>query len=123
MGAYILRRLLLMIPTIFGIMAISFAVVQFAPGGPVERVIAQLSGQGGDALDRLSGGGGDFGQSAVDSGSVNSNIAARGGWTRNSSPIWKSSSVSTNRRWSVSARCYGTICDSISVAAISAISA
>lgn len=72
MGAYILRRLLLMIPTIFGIMAISFAVVQFAPGGPVERVIAQLSGQGGDALDRLSGGGGDFGQSAVDSGSVNS---------------------------------------------------
>lgn len=72
MGAYILRRLLLMIPTIFGIMAISFAVVQFAPGGPVERVIAQLSGQGGDALDRLSGGGGDFGQSAVDSGSVSS---------------------------------------------------
>ncbi|MEL4068800.1 microcin C ABC transporter permease YejB [Ochrobactrum sp. GPK 3] len=72
MGAYILRRLILMIPTIFGIMAISFAVVQFAPGGPVERVIAQLSGQGGDALDRLSGGGGDFGQSAVDSSSVNS---------------------------------------------------
>lgn len=72
MGAYILRRLILMIPTIFGIMAISFAVVQFAPGGPVERVIAQLSGQGGDALDRLSGGGGDFGQSAVDSGSVSS---------------------------------------------------
>jgi microcin C transport system permease protein len=42
------------------------------PGGPVERVIAQLSGQGGDALDRLSGGGGDFGQSGMDSGSVNS---------------------------------------------------
>ncbi len=63
MGAYIFRRLLLMIPTILGIMAISFAVVQFAPGGPVERVIAQLSGQGGDAMDRLSGGGGDFSQS------------------------------------------------------------
>lgn len=63
MGAYIFRRLLLMIPTIFGIMAISFAVVQFAPGGPVERVIAQLSGQGGDAVDRISGGGSDFGQS------------------------------------------------------------
>ncbi|MBV2142190.1 microcin C ABC transporter permease YejB [Falsochrobactrum sp. TDYN1] len=72
MGAYILRRLLLMIPTILGIMAISFAVVQFAPGGPVERVIAQLSGQGGDALDRLSGGGSDFGQNSMDSGSVNS---------------------------------------------------
>lgn len=63
MGAYILRRLLLMIPTMLGIMAISFAVVQFAPGGPVERVIAQLSGQGGDALDRLSGGSSDMNQS------------------------------------------------------------
>lgn len=72
MGAYILRRLLLMIPTILGIMAISFAVVQFAPGGPVERVIAQLSGQGGDALDRISGGGADAGQTGIDSGSVNS---------------------------------------------------
>jgi ABC-type microcin C transport system permease subunit YejB len=40
MGAYILRRLLLMIPTIFGIMAVSFLVVQFAPGGPVEEVIS-----------------------------------------------------------------------------------
>ncbi|MDR6816163.1 microcin C transport system permease protein [Neorhizobium sp. 2083] len=57
MGAYILRRLLLMIPTIVGIMAISFLVVQFAPGGPVEQVIAQIQGQ--DTGDRLSGGGGD----------------------------------------------------------------
>ncbi len=72
MGAYILRRLLLMIPTIFGIMAISFTVIQFAPGGPVERVIAQLSGQSGDALDRLSGGGNDAGQTGMDSGAVNS---------------------------------------------------
>ncbi|PHP69089.1 microcin ABC transporter permease [Zhengella mangrovi] len=61
MGAYILRRLLLMIPTLFGIMAVSFAVIQFAPGGPVEQVIAQLTGQGGSATDRISGGGGDFG--------------------------------------------------------------
>ena len=58
MGAYIARRLLLMIPTLIGIMAISFVIVQFAPGGPVERVIAQLTGEGGDAMDRLSGGGG-----------------------------------------------------------------
>ncbi|MCJ8148973.1 microcin C ABC transporter permease YejB [Shinella sp. H4-D48] len=55
MGAYILRRILLMIPTIFGIMAISFAIVQFAPGGPVEQVISDLTSQGGG--DRLSGGG------------------------------------------------------------------
>ena len=62
MGAYILRRLLLMIPTIIGILTITFAVIQFAPGGPVEQVIAQLSGQGGSATDRLSGGGTDFSQ-------------------------------------------------------------
>ena len=57
MTAYIFRRLLLMIPTIIGIMGISFAVIQFAPGGPVEQVIAQLSGQGDSADARLSGGG------------------------------------------------------------------
>ncbi|WP_117192968.1 microcin C ABC transporter permease YejB [Rhizobium terrae] len=58
MGAYILRRLLLMIPTIVGIMGISFLVVQFAPGGPVEQVIAQIQGQ--DTGDRLSGGSSDL---------------------------------------------------------------
>jgi microcin C transport system permease protein len=62
MGAYILRRILLMIPTLFGIMAISFAVIQFAPGGPVEQVIARLTNQGG--TDRLGGGGGDAGANA-----------------------------------------------------------
>ncbi|YBV95766.1 microcin C ABC transporter permease YejB [Phyllobacteriaceae bacterium JZ32] len=72
MGAYILRRLALMIPTMFGIMAISFIVVQFAPGGPVERVIAQLSGQGGDAMDRLGGGGGDLQGGSFDNSSINS---------------------------------------------------
>ena len=55
MSAYILRRLLLMVPTIFGIMAISFAVVQFAPGGPVERVIAQLQGHDVGATSRFTG--------------------------------------------------------------------
>ena len=47
MGAYILRRILLMIPTMIGIMAISFLVIQFAPGGPVERVITLETGQAG----------------------------------------------------------------------------
>lgn len=63
MGAYILRRLALMIPTIIGIMGISFLVIQFAPGGPVEQVVAQLTGQGDSASDRLSGGGDLMGQS------------------------------------------------------------
>ncbi|MGG2477426.1 microcin C ABC transporter permease YejB [Rhizobium sp. BR5] len=62
MGAYILRRLALMIPTIVGIMGISFLVIQFAPGGPVEQVVAQLTGQGDSASDRLSGGGDLLGQ-------------------------------------------------------------
>ncbi len=54
MAAYILRLLLLMIPTIFGIMAISFAIIQFAPGGPVERIIAQLQGHDVGATARFS---------------------------------------------------------------------
>ncbi|WP_274423665.1 microcin C ABC transporter permease YejB [Chelativorans sp. YIM 93263] len=60
MGAYLLRRLLLMIPTLLGIMLISFIVVQFAPGGPVEQVIAQVTGQAGGTDARLTGGGSDF---------------------------------------------------------------
>jgi microcin C transport system permease protein len=61
MAAYIIRRILFMIPTIFGIMLVSFVVVQFAPGGPVERVIAQLSGTDTGATSRISGSaGGDF---------------------------------------------------------------
>ena len=56
MGGYILRRLMLMIPPLIGIMAISFVVVQFAPGGPVEQVIAELTGQGNNTTERISGG-------------------------------------------------------------------
>lgn len=63
MGAYILRRLLLMIPTVFGIMLISFAIIQFAPGGPIERIIAQVQGTDVDATARIGGGGGDGAQS------------------------------------------------------------
>ena len=62
MSAYIARRIFLMIPTLLGILLVSFVVVQFAPGGPVERVIAQLSGADTGASSRISGSsGGDFG--------------------------------------------------------------
>ncbi len=54
MGAYILRRLLLVIPTLFGVMVINFALTQFVPGGPIEQVIARLEG-GGDAIQNLGG--------------------------------------------------------------------
>jgi microcin C transport system permease protein len=61
MGAYILRRLLLMIPTVFGIMAISFIITQFAPGGPVEQALANLSGQNQSITERVTGSeAGDF---------------------------------------------------------------
>ena len=56
MAAYLLRRLLLVIPTLFGIIAINFVVVQFAPGGPVEQMVAELKGKG-DATQRMTGGG------------------------------------------------------------------
>ena len=55
---YVARRVLLMIPTLFGILALSFAIVQFAPGGPVERVLAQMQGQDSGATSRFGGGGG-----------------------------------------------------------------
>ena len=45
MGAYILKRLLLMIPTLFGVMLVTFIVTQFVPGGPVGQLTAQLKGE------------------------------------------------------------------------------
>ncbi|HEY9548238.1 MAG TPA: microcin C ABC transporter permease YejB [Kiloniellaceae bacterium] len=54
MLAYIIRRLLLIIPTLFGIMVVNFIVVQVLPGGPVEQVIAELTGQGVGATSRVS---------------------------------------------------------------------
>ncbi len=58
MGAYIARRLLLVIPTLLGIMVINFTLVQFVPGGPVEQIIAQMEG-GGDVFEGFAGGGAD----------------------------------------------------------------
>ena len=60
MGVYVLRRLLLMIPTLLGILLINFAIIQSAPGGPVEQMIFQLEGhEGGGALSRIAGSGGE----------------------------------------------------------------
>ena len=71
MGTYILRRLLLMIPTILGILLVSFVIVQFAPGGPVERIIAKLQGTDVSATARIGGGaGGDLGAGAAQPGAA-----------------------------------------------------
>jgi microcin C transport system permease protein len=66
MTAYIIRRFLLMIPTLFGIMVINFLVIQAAPGGPIDQTIAQLRGTGG-TTERVGGGGrGEAGATSID---------------------------------------------------------
>jgi microcin C transport system permease protein len=79
LGAYILRRLLLVIPTLFGVMVINFALIQFVPGGPVEQVIARLEG-GGDSIQNLGGteGSGVQEEGAVGEGGDNGYVGARG---------------------------------------------
>jgi len=77
MGAYILRRLLLIIPTLFGIMVINFALVQFVPGGPVEQAIANMQGKG-DVFDSFAGGGNDAGQDMGAEAGQSAYVGARG---------------------------------------------
>ncbi len=109
MAAYLLKRLLLIIPTMIGIMVINFTIVQFAPGGPVEQVIAKLSGTDRGMSDRISGGGSDtlsqgnqgqLGQGAAES--VTSKYRGAQGSIPNSSRASRSSSASTSPRMSAS---------------------
>ncbi|PSL22256.1 microcin C ABC transporter permease YejB [Shimia abyssi] len=76
MGAYILRRLLLVIPTLLGVMIINFALVQFVPGGPVEQVIAQMQGEG-NVFEGFAGGDEDVGGEET-FGSDSEYLGARG---------------------------------------------
>jgi microcin C transport system permease protein len=55
MFAYIFRRLMLMVPTLLGIMIINFVIIQAAPGGPVEQMLSQIQGTASNATDRISG--------------------------------------------------------------------
>ncbi|TBN43899.1 microcin C ABC transporter permease YejB [Paracoccus subflavus] len=72
MGAYILRRLLLIIPTLIGIMVVNFTLTQFVPGGPIEQIAAQVQGAG-DAFSNISGAG-----TGGDTGVVEGYEGARG---------------------------------------------
>jgi microcin C transport system permease protein len=72
---YALRRLLLIIPTLMGIMIINFIIVQAAPGGPVDQMIAKLRGFGSDVTARVSGSSTGFGESS----SFENNTAHTGG--------------------------------------------
>ena len=80
MLAYIVRRLALIPLTLFGIMVINFAVVQLAPGGPVELMISRIKGTSVEATARISGGGGETAAPARPAGQQpgNSNSAYRG---------------------------------------------
>ena len=75
MGAYIVRRLLLVLPTLFGILVINFLLVQFVPGGPIEQILANLEGQG-DVFESFAGSSDDAGESASELGEEY--IGARG---------------------------------------------
>jgi len=69
LAAYILRRLLLVIPTLLGIMVVNFVLTQFVPGGPIEQIIARMEG-GGDAFSGISGGSDILTQQATGAGST-----------------------------------------------------
>src|SRR5215469_12656654 len=60
MIAYAIRRIGLIIPTLFAIMVVNFIIVQAAPGGPVEQMITRLKGSTVSATERVSGGAGEF---------------------------------------------------------------
>lgn len=79
MAAYILRRLLLIIPTLFGIMVINFVLTQFVPGGPVEQVLAEMRGEG-DVFEAITGGQADVDIETLDADASGGSdyIGARG---------------------------------------------
>jgi microcin C transport system permease protein len=77
MLAYIIRRLLLIIPTLFGIMVINFAVIQFAPGGPVEQIIAEITGTAVGATARVSGAGGEISAPRPAAGAAAGDVSSR----------------------------------------------
>ncbi len=61
MAAYVLRRVLLMVPTLVGIVTVSFAIIQFVPGGPIEQLAAKVAGANVAATATIGGGVGDAG--------------------------------------------------------------
>ncbi len=77
MAAYILRRFLLVIPTLLGIMIVNFTLTQFVPGGPIEQIIANLEG-GGDVFESISGGGSEASQNSGGGGADDRYLGARG---------------------------------------------
>lgn len=78
MLAYAIRRILLMIPTLFAIILVNFVIVQAAPGGPVDQLIAQLKGTDTAVLGRVSGSGGELSRPPTSTSGENQSRGARG---------------------------------------------
>src|SRR6185369_5513488 len=78
MLAYLLRRLLLIIPTLIGIMALNFFIAQVAPGGPVEQLLSRLQGQAQSSTARITGGGSEAMSSGGGSSGSESSSSYRG---------------------------------------------
>jgi microcin C transport system permease protein len=78
MLAYIIRRLVLILPTLFAIMVVNFVVIQAAPGGPIDQLVAQLEGRAISATARVSGSGGETVASGVKVGGAEQTRASRG---------------------------------------------
>lgn len=78
MFSYVLKRLLLMVPTLLGILLISFVIIQFVPGGPVEKMIAQLQGHSTSATSAFTGGSSDVTSSASTGGNTTNYKGAQG---------------------------------------------
>jgi ABC-type microcin C transport system permease subunit YejB len=96
LGAYILRRLLLVIPTLLGIMIINFTLTQFVPGGPIEQIIARIEG-GGDVFEGIAG---RVERDHRRRRGATSATSAPAAFRPSSSRSWSGSSASTSRRWS-----------------------
>ena len=79
MLAYTIRRILLIFPTLFGVMLLSFLIIQAAPGGPIDRILAELEGTAAGALSRVTGGQGDFAAGADPSAGTADGSQTRGG--------------------------------------------
>ncbi len=77
MGAYVVRRLILIVPTLLGIMIINFALTQFVPGGPIEQILANLEGDG-DVLAGITGAGGGDAALGASGGASEAYAGARG---------------------------------------------
>jgi len=70
MAAYVLKRLLLMVPTLLGVLLLTFVVIQFVPGGPVEQMVSQLQGRDTGGEGAAAAGAGYRGRQGVDAARI-----------------------------------------------------